>query len=203
MQTTHNGLVEIVYINGRKILNSAHTNYSYGSLERVLTHGLQKLDLSGVRNVLLLGLGGGCVVKALRKKFNFNGLIKALEIDEVIINLALHEFSLSKDTSLDVVHADAFNYIINVEEKYDLIIIDLFIDNTVPCKTFSKAFWENINKLNSRHGCFLFNASMGNVNNTLLEKPESFIKTGYHLKKFTKIEKGNTVLIGKKKSFIN
>ena len=61
------GHLEVTLYNGRKVLDSATANYSYGALQRVLRYGLQQLDLVQVRSILLLGLGGGSVIQTLRK----------------------------------------------------------------------------------------------------------------------------------------
>ena len=65
IETFQNGIVEITYYNGKKMLNSAHANYSYDSLQLILKYGLTKVDLKQVNAILLLGLGGGSVIQTL------------------------------------------------------------------------------------------------------------------------------------------
>lgn len=66
------GTLEVTWYNGKKVLNAKNANYSYGSLQRILKFGLKKVDLSNVTDVLLLGMGGGSVIKTLRDEFKYN-----------------------------------------------------------------------------------------------------------------------------------
>ena len=38
-----NELLEVTYVNGKLVLDSKNTNYSYGNLQKVLRKGLQKI----------------------------------------------------------------------------------------------------------------------------------------------------------------
>jgi hypothetical protein len=57
-----NGILEVTYINGKKVLDTKNANYSYGSLQKILEIGLTKVDLNKVDNLLLLGMGGGSMI---------------------------------------------------------------------------------------------------------------------------------------------
>lgn len=46
------------------------------------------------------------------------------------------------------------------EKKFDLIIIDLFIDTKIPDSFHSHYFWQHIIKATSLKGSILFNASL-------------------------------------------
>src|SRR5690606_26298728 len=127
-----NGTLEITWYNGKKHLNSKNANYSYGSLQRILRFGLEKIDLSKVHSVLLLGLGGGSVIETLRKDVDYQKNITAIDIDPVIINLAIDEFHLNSNGDLDIICDDAFHFIVLSNNTFDFIIIDLFIDTEVP-----------------------------------------------------------------------
>ncbi|MCX7650720.1 MAG: hypothetical protein N2050_09235, partial [Flavobacteriales bacterium] len=67
------GTLELNLINGRLRLDSAEANYSYGALQRVLEEALHRVWQPTWHKVLVLGLGGGCVVESLRRKFGFQG----------------------------------------------------------------------------------------------------------------------------------
>lgn len=70
--TEKNGIVKLVYENRVKVLSSSHANYSYGALQRVLEYGLKQIDMRDVKNILLLGLGGGSVIETLRRDLEFD-----------------------------------------------------------------------------------------------------------------------------------
>ena len=157
IKSEYSGYLELTTFNGRTLLNTKNTNYSYGALQRVLKFGLLNTDLSETRSILVLGLGGGCVVKTLRNKFKYTNRITAVDIDPVIIEIAEKEFGIFEDDKTKIICDDAFDYVMNDNSMFDLILIDLFIDNKIPDKFLSMEFWRGIiNKLNPG-GTIIFN----------------------------------------------
>ncbi len=69
IESEYNGTLEITWHNGKKHLNTKNANYSYGSLQKILKIGLQKIDLTNCKNILILGLGAGSVIETLDKRF--------------------------------------------------------------------------------------------------------------------------------------
>ena len=134
------GKLEITWIDGKKVLDTKNANYSYGTLQHVLENGLKRIDFSQIDSVLILGLGGGSVVKSLQEKFNFYGSIQAVEIDQKIIDIAKTEFDLSAIKNLKIHQEDAFHFVEHSKQQYDLIIIDLFIDTEIPTIFLSEKF---------------------------------------------------------------
>lgn len=153
-----NGLLEINYANGKKMLDSANTNYSYGSLQQVLRYGLSKMDLSAISSVLVLGLGAGSVVHTLRKDFGFHGHITGVDVDPVIIDLANAEYRVGEDRNVRMVCDDALGFLKDTGLQFDLIIIDLFVDKDVPQLVFDPAFRHGIQSHLTGKGQFVFNA---------------------------------------------
>lgn len=201
IKTEQNGIVELTYSNGRKILDSANANYSYGSLQRILKFGLKKIDLANTENILLLGLGGGSVIQTLREDFEFKGKVTAIEIDKTIIDIALKEFGLSSDKNLEVIYADASEYVKQRKKQFDLLIVDLYIDNIVPSAFYSIPFWKSATELLSEKGCFVFNACIFNENSERqLSSLLSYLKESNEVERFNAIEFTNTVIVGKKYS---
>ena len=128
IDSKYSGKLEITWYNGKKHLNSANANYSYGSLQSILKFGLKKINLSKVNSVLILGLGGGSVIETLRQDFNYSGLIEAIEIDPVIIDIAKTEFGIEQNETLKIHCADAYEFVKDHSKTFDLIIVDLYID---------------------------------------------------------------------------
>ena len=78
-----------------------------------------------IDRILLLGLGGGAVVRQLHLLASFSTL-DAIEIDPIHINIAKQWFGVAK-TNSNVHHADAIRWIKSYSGKqYDIIIDDLF-----------------------------------------------------------------------------
>lgn len=81
--------------------------------------------------VLLLGLGGGSVIKYLRRRYPKTKLT-AVEIDPVMIEIAKKHFHIAKIKNLKIINADAVDYIQKTKDRFDLILVDCFQGHTTP-----------------------------------------------------------------------
>lgn len=152
--------LEVTWNNGQLVLDSSNTNYSYGSLQRILRKGLHYIGferIRGFQSILVLGVAGGSVIKTLIEDINFKGKITGVEIDPVVIDIANTYFKLDKIVNLKMVNNDAFEYVLKTNEKYDLIIIDIFKDTEMPNFLFEDFFINRINLLLNVNGFILFN----------------------------------------------
>ncbi|WBO83566.1 spermidine synthase [Hymenobacter yonginensis] len=153
-----NGPLEVTWYRGRKLLDTRHANYSYGSLQRVLRYGLLFVAPETARQLLLLGLGGGSVVETLRKEHPAAGHLTAIELDPTIIQLAATEFNIQPGPDLAIVCADAFAWVRTAPAaSFDLIIIDLFIDLDLPAGLRTEDFWQQVWRLLTPGGRVLAN----------------------------------------------
>jgi spermidine synthase len=193
----YSGVLELTWYNGKQVLNTKNANYSYGSLQKILAYSLSKINLKNTNNVLLLGLGAGSVVQSLRKDFQFNKHITAVELDEVIIKIAQDTYGIFEDNRLKIICADATSFVQNCTANFDLIIIDLFIDCEVPKQFYEQEFIANIKKIMTQNGTFIFNLGM-DLDNTLVKRVQNHFGTYVDFQVLEKLNDTNTVLIGKK-----
>jgi len=152
--------LEVTLNNGKLVLDSKNTNYSYGSLQRILRKGLQYIGFERIRgfsNVLVLGVAGGSVIKTLVDEIKFKGKITGVEIDPKVIDIANNYFGLSKVDNFEIVICDAFEFVLKCRDNYDLIIIDIFKDTEMPNFLFEDFFIHRINQLLNVNGFILFN----------------------------------------------
>jgi spermidine synthase len=195
-----NGALEITYLNGKKVLDTANANYSYGSLQKILEYGLAKLNFSQVENILVLGMGGGSVIHSLRNTFKYSKNIVAVEIDPQIIKIAKDEFGITSSEKLQIIEANALEFVKTSEEKFQLIIIDVFVDTLVPTAFYGKEFCVNIQRLISSGGYFLLNAGLNlDAETETLKNWMSTFANGFQLNLLSKVNGTNTLLIGQKK----
>ncbi|HSD14755.1 MAG TPA: fused MFS/spermidine synthase [Flavobacterium sp.] len=155
-----NKTLEVTWTNGELVLDSKNTNYSYGSLQRILRKGLQYIGFERIRkfeNVLVLGVAGGSVVKTLVDEIKFKGSITGVELDPTVIEIANTFFGLNQIPNLKIINEDAFEFVLKSKDKYDLIIIDIFQDTKMPNFLFENFFIEKINALLNVNGFILFN----------------------------------------------
>lgn len=147
VKSTVSKSIEIIWTNGELVLDSANTNYSYGSLQRILRLGLKTIGFDKIikmNHVLILGVAGGSVVKTLVDEIKFQGRITGVEIDPKIIQVANDYFKLNEIEQLEIVIDDAFEFVLRTKEKYDLIIIDVFQDTKMPNFLYESYFINQI-----------------------------------------------------------
>ena len=80
--------LEVTWANGELVLDSKNTNYSYGSLQRILRIGLESIGFETVlksEHILVLGVAGGSVIKTLSEEIGFKGRITGVEIDSEVL----------------------------------------------------------------------------------------------------------------------
>jgi len=192
----YSGKLEITWYNGRKHLNSENANYSYGSLQRILKFGLQKINLNNVNSILVLGMGGGSVIETLRSDFSYIKFIEAVELDPVVIDIAKTEFGITESSELKINCADAFQFIKANTKAFDLIIVDLYIDLTVPDKFLSQEFWNSVLNSKSSKGSILFNASVKASNENKIDSLVNYFKSKvFKVDIYKKVNNTNTVII--------
>lgn len=194
--------LEVTWNNGELVLDSKSTNYSYGSLQRILRKGLKYIGFERIRNfesVLILGVAGGSVIKTLVDEIKFKGKITGVEIDPDIIAIANDYFHLDKIRNLEIVIDDAFEYVLKTKLKYDLIIIDIFQDTTMPNFLFEDFFIQRINSLLNLNGFILFNTMV--INQKQEERNliyKSKFDGHYSLRMYPKVETHNELFTIKK-----
>lgn len=153
-------IIEITWANGELVLDSENTNYSYGSLQRILRYGLRNIGYDTILkmdHILLLGVAGGSVIKTLVDEIEYKGKITGVEIDSDIIQIANQYFNLDQIKQLEIIIDDAFEFVLKTKNKYDLIIIDIFEDIKMPNFLFESFFRERICFLLENNGFVLFN----------------------------------------------
>ncbi|KQB42326.1 spermidine synthase [Flavobacterium aquidurense] len=153
-------IIEITWANGELVLDSENTNYSYGSLQRILRYGLRNIGYDVIvkmDHILLLGVAGGSVIKTLVDEIEYKGKITGVEIDSDMIQIANQYFNLDQIKQLEIIIDDAFEFVLKTKNKYDLIIIDIFEDIKMPNFLFESFFSERICFLLENNGFVLFN----------------------------------------------
>lgn len=194
--------LEITWNNGQLVLDSENTNYSYGSLQRILRKGLKYIGYKRIQNfesVLVLGVAGGSVIKTLVDEVKFKGKITGVEIDEEVVKLANSYFKLNEIPNLELVVEDAFEFILKTKESYDLIIIDIFQDTKMPNFLFEEYFINNINSKLKANGFILFNTMvLGFQDRRRNATYKSRFNQNYSVRMYPKIEVHNELFTIKK-----
>ncbi|WP_417941341.1 spermidine synthase [Flavobacterium sp. RS13.1] len=199
-KSSRSKMIEVTWTNGELVLDSENTNYSYGSLQRILRYGLRNIGFETIQkmnHILVLGVAGGSVIKTLIDEIQFKGKITGVEIDADMIQIANEYFHLSKIKQLEIIIDDAFEFVLKTKHQYDLIIIDIFEDTNMPNFLFERFFSEKILSILNKQGFVLFNTMiLDEEHNIRNRKYVSEINTElYATKMLPRVEQHNELII--------
>lgn len=158
-RTTDNNYLEVNKLHGRFVLDSEHVNYSFGALHKVFQKAFERIkpDILSFKRTLVLGFGAGSVAYILQKELKLKGDITGVEIDPDVIELARKYFGLEDLQNLKIEIEDAYDYVSREKKKYDLIVVDLFIDHLIPEKFDQENFLIQLERLLKKGGTLLYN----------------------------------------------
>lgn len=144
---------------GRYQLSTANAVYSYEDLYSNFSRTFRMLDLHRLelRKVLLLGLGLGSIPVMLERTFQLHCRYTAVEVDEAVLYLASKYVLPNLQSNITLVEADAFAFVRQCRETFDLICMDIFLDDTIPPKFERSSFLENLQALLAENGVLLYN----------------------------------------------
>lgn len=83
--------------------------------------------------------------------------ITGIEIDPVMIKLGKKYFHIHQIPQLSIINTDAFEWLNHNHQKYDLILIDLFVKGEFPQKAQSTQFFHTIKSTLTPQGTAVFN----------------------------------------------
>ncbi|MBX0291291.1 fused MFS/spermidine synthase [Hymenobacter sp. HSC-4F20] len=199
VESAYSGTLEVTWYEGRKVLNSANANYSYGPLHQVMRYGLLFTEPAAAGNVLVLGLGGGSVVQMLRQEYQVTGAITAVELDPVVIQVAGEEFGIRPDAQLRIVCADAFTWVATAPaQAFGLIVVDLFVDLDLPAGLYTPGFWQHLWRLLRPDGYVLVNILISTEVWVENQEVSSYLAEVGFLVKEMEVEEYNRLLILRK-----
>jgi len=199
ISTSKNKTLELTTWLGKTVLDSAHVNYSYGRLQQALKFGMNQVGVGEDDSVLLLGLGGGSAVQTLRTDFHTQGTVTAVDFDPDVIDIAMNEFGLADDNHLEVICADAFNFVKEIHQQFNLIIVDLYVDNAIPGKVYTFQFWDNIIGLLHDEGKFIFNAALNSSKKEQLQLLSHHLEPEIETSFFNNVAGTNMLMTGIKR----
>lgn len=192
--------MEINLVNGKKVLDTKSSNYSFGSLQRILEHGLKAIHFDErFKNILVLGMGAGSIVESVRIRFGSDARITLVDIDPLMARIAEEEFGIRQYENVLIHIQDAEAFVQNSRENYDLIIVDLFIIATIPEKFTKKSFIDLLSARVSDKGSIVYNTIRKTLPSPAREEIiEDFKRNGFETKILKEIEYSNDLILASK-----
>ena len=107
-------------------------------------------------NALILGLGGGTIAQLLTQRWGTLP-ITGVERDPAVALIARRAFGLEQLPHVRVVVADAFDFVRDCRERYDLICVDLYVAGKMAHGVLDPAFLRAVARLLPPDGTVAFN----------------------------------------------
>jgi spermidine synthase len=95
------------------------------------------------RRVLFVGLGGGTTPKRYHEDYG-QMTIDVVEIDPTVVAVAREYFGVPRDARLRLHAQDGRLFIAQSRERYDIIILDAYLIDTIPFHLATREFFETV-----------------------------------------------------------
>jgi len=130
-------------------------------LNRAMLAGMMFVDTP--QRVLLAGMGGGTTARYFSACFpDVKG--EAVEKSEVVAKLAQEYFDFPSNKNWQIVKQDILDYVQNCSEKYDLIVIDIAMEQKTPEWLLDRTFLQQCRSLLTDNGHISFNLLVDDAN---------------------------------------
>jgi spermidine synthase len=133
----------------------------------------------GASRTLVIGLGGGSVVKRLWRDYP-EMQVDVVELDPVVLDLAREYFALPDDDRIRIAVGDGRAFLEDSDETYDLILIDAFDDDTVPRRLMTEEFLRSVRDHLAPDGVVAYNF-IGRVRGDLSRPFRSLYRTVHNV----------------------
>ena len=173
-KSPHNSLIIVSECHSKRFMrfqslsNGSQAQIDLKSLDHPCVNYIQLMILSLIYfplnineiNILIIGLGGGTLPKALRKVLP-NVKITIVEIDPLVYEIAKKYFHFQLDSKMKIHFVDGRKFLEDRSNEfvYDLIFFDAYDFNSgLPSHMKTQEFFELIrNSLNPKGGLFILN----------------------------------------------
>lgn len=163
---------------------------------QVMLHSL--LFMGNPKKVLVIGLGGGSLVKFLHHNFP-DCLIDVVELRSNVSKIAHSYFGLKQSEKIQIFHADALEFVThahtNKHKDYDLIFVDAYQADDIASTVTSMDFFSACRERLSNEG--VMSANLWSSNHHTLQQNINIIKHVFEQApiKIPVEKKGNLIVI--------
>lgn len=156
-QSPENPLLELYFYRGRYQLATADALYSDGEHYTPLKLGFKhiKKQLPDIKSVLVLGTGLGSAVQVMTK-MGFSPDFTLVEYDNTVLKWAM-EVMPPYAGAIKPICTNAQHFMLTNTDKYDLLVLDIFISRVVPAFATTEEFLTQCRNSINAGGKFIFN----------------------------------------------
>jgi len=158
--------LELLLDKNQLILNSENANQSNQNLKQAFNLVFHKLGIYNKKldKLLLLGLGLGSIIELLQSKGSLKRVV-AYENSEQVLNWVSKYYEINH---VEIRNQSAYE-VIALNEKFDLIVIDLFIDNSMPEFLQDINYWYHLKSRLKPNGIIIWNTLINQPTTTSIE----------------------------------
>ncbi len=143
---------------GRLQLSASKAVYSFEDLYTNFGTAFERVKLKNTsQKVLILGFGLGSIPLILEQKLGKTYTYTAVEIDENVLYLANKYILPHLQSPIQLICADALAFVQQCEEQFDMICMDVFLDDFIPAYFQSSDFLQMLSTLLTPGGILLYN----------------------------------------------
>ena len=157
--SVYNPNLELYLVDGRFQLCANNAIYSFDDKYSNFAQAFKKTNWNkyDVSNALILGLGLASIPFILEKKHQLPLNYTAIEIDDAIIYLASKYRIPELKSNIEVINTDASLFLEQCSDQYDMICMDVFIDQTIPAEFISRDSIMQLHDLLKPGGLLFYN----------------------------------------------
>ncbi len=152
-----NGIISVFRFFGspKVVVNSFEQAGDY--LIHVWKNAISHIPKSNtIESILMLGLGGGCSVPVIHKKFP-HAHLTIIEWDEEMIAIAKELNAFPKTCLYNIIHGDACEEIQKIHRTFDLILVDLFTGGATEPRLADEEMIHSLLKTLAPNGLLILN----------------------------------------------
>lgn len=158
-----NGMFKVVMWLNRPRLIIGGMVQSGGNAQKIWHKAIHHLKTKRkkIRRVLIIGLGCGDVAFEIRRHYK-KAKMTGVEIDSHVVEMARCYFDLATVKNLNITVADGIKYVAKLARskhpgKFDLIIVDAYLGNSMPRAFRTKTFFRQLAKLLTHDAAVIYN----------------------------------------------
>ncbi len=134
-----------------------NTDFYKGNLPYINYFLIPFLINPKIKNILLIGLGSGKIVKDWEFLFDDLKSIDVIDLEENIVDIAENYFGFEKSCKFNFILQDGITYLRTNKKKYDLIVADVANNDGIDCRFLSEDYFTSIKNSLKKSGMFVSN----------------------------------------------